>query len=177
MAIAQNFPIISPSLSLDFANVQALDPRITFTRATTATYYGTRTALAEQNLVVPSEEFDNTGWGKAKTSVTANSIASPNGTITADTLTADGTLGAKTISATGMGTTSPAAAAVSTTGKTFSVFAKKGTNDFIQLYFGGDATAWADFDLSAGTAGSSGSNQTATITSFGYGWYRCAVAT
>lgn len=54
MAIAQNFPIISPSLNLDFANVQALDPRITFARATTATYYGTRTALAEQNLLLQS---------------------------------------------------------------------------------------------------------------------------
>ena len=54
MAIAQNFPTISPSLLLDFANVEALDPRITFTRASTATYYGTRTALAEQNLLLQS---------------------------------------------------------------------------------------------------------------------------
>ena len=54
MSVSQNFPIISPSLNLDFANVQALDTRITFTRATTASYYGTQTALAEQNLLLQS---------------------------------------------------------------------------------------------------------------------------
>jgi hypothetical protein len=86
MSIAQNFPTISPSLSLDFANVQALDPRITFTRASTATYYGTRTALAEQNLLLYSQEFDNAAWTKTSTTVTANSTTAPDGTTTADTL-------------------------------------------------------------------------------------------
>ena len=35
-----NFPTIEPSLKLDFANARALDPRITFTRASTGTYVG-----------------------------------------------------------------------------------------------------------------------------------------
>ena len=35
-----NFPTIEPSLKLDFANARALDPRITFERASTATYVG-----------------------------------------------------------------------------------------------------------------------------------------
>jgi len=35
-----NFPTIEPSLKLDFANARALDPRITFTRASRATYVG-----------------------------------------------------------------------------------------------------------------------------------------
>ena len=35
-----NFPTIEPSLRLDFANARALDPRITFTRASVATYVG-----------------------------------------------------------------------------------------------------------------------------------------
>jgi hypothetical protein len=34
------YPTIEPSLRLDFANARALDPRITFTRASTATYVG-----------------------------------------------------------------------------------------------------------------------------------------
>jgi hypothetical protein len=38
MSIQTNFPAIKPTLLLDFANVKALDPRITFTRASTATY-------------------------------------------------------------------------------------------------------------------------------------------
>jgi hypothetical protein len=39
MTIQSNFPAIKPTLLLDFANVKALDPRITFTRASTATYF------------------------------------------------------------------------------------------------------------------------------------------
>jgi hypothetical protein len=39
MSIKASFPDIKPSLMLDFANTKRLDPRITFTRATTATYY------------------------------------------------------------------------------------------------------------------------------------------
>ena len=39
MSIAQNYPALKPSLLLDFSNVEQLDPRITFTRASTATYF------------------------------------------------------------------------------------------------------------------------------------------
>lgn len=54
MSIAQNFPLVKPSLLLDFSNTEVLDSRVTFARATTATYYGTRTAKAEENLVLQS---------------------------------------------------------------------------------------------------------------------------
>jgi len=37
---SDDYPTIEPSLRLDFANARALDPRITFTRASTATYVG-----------------------------------------------------------------------------------------------------------------------------------------
>ncbi len=37
MSIQQNFPAISPSLSLNFARAKRLDPRITFTRTSSAT--------------------------------------------------------------------------------------------------------------------------------------------
>ncbi len=33
MSFSNNFPTTNPTLELDFANVNALDPRITFTRA------------------------------------------------------------------------------------------------------------------------------------------------
>lgn len=83
---------IRPSLLLDFANTRQLDPRITFTRASTATYYdGQTTALAEQNLITYSEQFDNAIWVKTTTTATANSFTAPDGTVTADTLTATGT--------------------------------------------------------------------------------------
>lgn len=38
MSITSNFPAIKPTLLLDFANTKQLDSRITFTRASTATY-------------------------------------------------------------------------------------------------------------------------------------------
>ena len=37
MSISQNFPAVSPSLSLNFARSKTLDPRITFSRTSTAT--------------------------------------------------------------------------------------------------------------------------------------------
>jgi hypothetical protein len=39
MAIQNNFPAIRPSLLLDFANSKRLDPRVTFIRASTATFF------------------------------------------------------------------------------------------------------------------------------------------
>ena len=45
MSIQQNFPAITPSLSLNFARSKTLDPRITFSRTTTAT------RVNEQGLV------------------------------------------------------------------------------------------------------------------------------
>ena len=82
---------IRPSLLLDFANSKVLDPRITFTRASTTTYYDGKTvAKAEENLLTYSKGFDNAAWAKTTTTVTANSLAAPDGTTTADTLTATG---------------------------------------------------------------------------------------
>jgi hypothetical protein len=55
MAIQSNYPDIRPSLNLDFANTKTLDPRVTFTRASTATYYDGKTvAKAEENLLLNS---------------------------------------------------------------------------------------------------------------------------
>jgi hypothetical protein len=39
VSLSTNFPTIRPSLSLDFAKSRTVDPRITFTRASTATYF------------------------------------------------------------------------------------------------------------------------------------------
>jgi len=39
MTIKALYPNIAPSLLLDFANVRTLDPRITFARASSATYF------------------------------------------------------------------------------------------------------------------------------------------
>ena len=89
MTIQQNYPSTKPALLLDFANTKKLDPRITFTRASTATYYDGKTnAKAEENLLVRSQEFDNAIWAKTTTTVTTNSFVAPDTTASARSPTA-----------------------------------------------------------------------------------------
>lgn len=76
MAIQSLYPALKPTLLLDFANTKTLDPRITYTRASTATFYDGKTvAKAEENLLTYSQEFDNADWIKANTTITANTTA------------------------------------------------------------------------------------------------------
>lgn len=88
MSIRNNYPTVNPTLDLDFANTRRLDPRVTFTRSSTATYYDGSKALAEQNLLLNSQTF-NTTW--VASSITfATGITDPLGTTTAYTATASG---------------------------------------------------------------------------------------
>lgn len=81
---------IRPSLLLDFANTRQLDPRITFARASTATFYdGKTTAVAEQNLLLQSQVFSNAAW-VATNATLASGITAPDGTTTAFSVTATG---------------------------------------------------------------------------------------
>jgi hypothetical protein len=106
-----NYPVVSPTLNLDFANTKTLDPRITFTRASGGSYVGADGLIkyagvnearfdhdpetgeslgllieeARTNLFNRSEDFS-----AAKTDVSnglgvnVNSIESPDGTKSAD---------------------------------------------------------------------------------------------
>jgi hypothetical protein len=55
-------------------------------RATTATRVNNAglIELVPKNLLTYSEQFDNTSWVKTNTTVTANTVVAPNGTLTAD---------------------------------------------------------------------------------------------
>ena len=79
------------SLDLPFARTKTLDPRITFTRASSGTYVGADGLIksAVTNLVLRSEEFNNAAWTKTSATVTANAATAPNGTLTADKLITD----------------------------------------------------------------------------------------
>jgi len=84
------YPTIKPSLNLDFANSNTIDPRITFLRSTTATYYdGKTTAMAEQNLLLQSNIFSNAAW-VATNGTVASGVTDPAGTTTAFSFTATG---------------------------------------------------------------------------------------
>ena len=76
------------------------------------------------NLNTYSEDFSNANWGKTGTAITPNTIDSPNGTQTADTITADGQSIFRYVNS--------LAPSVSGVTYTISVFVKKGTNNFFQ---------------------------------------------
>ena len=125
------------------------------------------------NLVLYSEQFDNASWNKINTTVTANTTTAPDGTTTADTITGTGILGLRLIQTNTISFTT-------LTSYSLSVFAKKGTNDFIQLiasnFVGG---MYANFNLNTGVVGTlgttTGTNPTSSITNYGNGWYRCTM--
>ena len=166
MAIQSNFPSVRPSLLLDFASTKQLDSRITYTRASTATFYnGVTTAMAEQNLWTYSQDFDNGAWVKQGATVTANTIAAPDGTTTADSfIPLSGTNGA---SGTYRNITTVAVPIV------LSIYAKAGSKNFIAVYGGTVSGSTAYFNVSTGVLGTVGANcSNTTITSVGSGWYR-----
>lgn len=129
---------------------------------TTITGQTARVNGTGQNLVLQSQTFENASWSASTVTVTANSIAAPDGTTTADTLTG------------GVGTVLKRifqSITITSGTYTFSVYAKAGTHNFIQLFYGGTGTDYADFNVSTGTAGNV--QGTSSITSAGNGWYRC----
>jgi hypothetical protein len=88
-------PTIRPSLNLNFAAGQeARSARITYARASTATYYdGVTNSKAEENLLLQSQTFDNAYWTKTNITVTANSTTAPDGTTTAESILETATTG------------------------------------------------------------------------------------
>lgn len=87
MTIRELYPNNNPSLLLDFANVKALDPRITFTRASSATYYDGKTfTKAEENLLLRSQDYSATWTVTNLTPVTGKTA--PDTTSTATEFTA-----------------------------------------------------------------------------------------
>jgi hypothetical protein len=56
MSLSLNYPTISPSLLLDFANSGRLDPQVTFTRSSTATFFDATGTL--QSAAIDAPRFD-----------------------------------------------------------------------------------------------------------------------
>jgi hypothetical protein len=125
------------------------------------------------NLITYSEQFDNIlGWNKANVTVTADSIISPSGVQNADTIIANGTAGVL------HGIQNPISTALTAVPYSFSCYAKKGTNNFIQFLMpGASGGMYANFDLNNGVVGSlgatTGATPTSSIQNMGNGWYKC----
>ena len=198
--IENNFPMVRPALDLAFAATKRLDPRVTFVRATSATYVGgdglvktagvnearfdhnptTRESLGllveEQrtNLLLRSEEFNIGTWSKLNTTITADAVTSPTGTLTADKLVENATTDGKL--------TAQSATLVASATYSASIYIKAAERPALLFHvressynirFGGF------FNTSTGvfTAESAGGGVLtgSSFTNIGNGWYRCTI--
>ena len=157
------------SLDLQFARTKTLDPRITFTRASSGTYVGSDGVIktATTNLLLRSEEFDNASWIKLAATVNANAETSPFGSLAADKLV-------ETTAASSYHYILQTCSYAPQT--TFSIFAKKGERSVLRLQTGGDNYG-ADFNLNTGATGNLNNVASVSMVSVGNGWYRCSITT
>jgi hypothetical protein len=126
---------------------------------------------AGTNLCIRSQEFDNAYWSPTNATVSANSVAAPDGTTTADTIT--------TTTAAGMVFKNTLAVTAAT--HTLSIYAKALATNYLMIV-AGDAFTYASvvFQLTGSGTVTQSLNNTWTIvsssvTSVGSGWYRCTV--
>jgi hypothetical protein len=164
MAINTNFNNTRPSLLLDFANSQQLDPRVTFSRSTTAPYYDGKTSvLAEQNILTYSQLFSNAVWLTGNvTNTTTSATNAPDGTTTAFSSIPTTTNATHQLCEQGI-------TQVSGLQYTFSISVKANGYTLVAItQYTGSANVSSFFDLSAGTVTSG----TGSIASQGNGWYR-----
>ena len=87
-SFSSTYPSQRPVFSLDAANAGRLDPRCSFTRASTGTYFGTEKVLSSENILLQSQTLDTT-WAAVDVATPAGSQTAPDGSSTAWLLTAD----------------------------------------------------------------------------------------
>ncbi len=188
-------PVTSPTLNLDFANSQSLDPRITFTRGSIGTRVN-RNGLIEtipanqprfdydpisgecrgllieesrQNLLTYSEDFSDASWFKGGTLITSNIITSPSNELTGDLFEVTSSGGSKYI----------AKDAVTVNGTTYtaSIFAKSANSTTFSMgLFTAAFVGLYRFNLTgAGSVTTQIAGVSASITQYSNGWYKCSV--
>ena len=186
--ITSVLPDVAPALNLNFVQSNVVDPRITFTRSSTATFVGSNGLIQTAAVNTPRLDYDpvtrapkgllieeqrtnlllqsqslTTSWSSDGTAtMAANQTTSPDGTVNASQLQ--------------YGTNKyryQVATTVTSTVYAYSIYAKLGT--------GGNSTFTATagsvgavFNLSTQTT-SSVTATSASITSVGNGWYRCSI--
>ena len=198
---ANNLPSGRPSLLLDFANSLTVDPRITFTRASTATRTNALGLLetvasgapridyepvtlackgllieeSRTNLLTYSEQLDNAAWTNFNTTGSAAAaVVAPDGLTTAEKLVESATT-----------TTHYLYCGVTTSADstfTMSVYAKAAERSIFEIRiadvgFSSGSRAYVTFDLSNSGAQVSGNISASSVTSgvvaLGGGWFRC----
>ena len=174
MAYSDNFPATRPVFMADFANGGKIDPRATFTRASTANVFDGAKHLSSDNILTYSSTFDNAVWLGGGASRTGGQT-DPAGGSNAYTLLEDTTSTYHNAYQSISGNESWA----------LTVYGKQNTGTrYLQLrLYGGSVNNYetAVFDL-AGSAPSTASgsssgftNVSATQTASGNGFYKCTL--
>lgn len=139
----------------------------TATRATTATRVNSAglVDLVPYNLVQYSEQFENAAWSKFNTTISANATTAPDGTLTADKLIPNTTLGIHN-----------AAQAFTLQNVTYtaSVYAKKEGYSALRINFISSGSTFVSVNLDTGVIASAGGSiyLSSSITNVGNGWHR-----
>ena len=117
------------------------------------------------NLLPYSEDFSQSNWTKSNSSITSNSVISPNGTLNADKLIEDTSNGSHQVYDT-----------VITASGNFSnsIFVKAAERSKIRINSGSNSFR-VDFDLSNGNVISE-VGATGNIVSISNGWYKCDIS-
>ena len=139
------------------------------TRATTATRVNSAGLIevVPRNLLQYSEAISTSPWALVRSTVSTNSINSPTGTLTADTLVSN-------ITGSNGSWTRQIVSAINGNFN-MSIYAKQGTSPFLQVSL--DGLGAVIFNLSNGTVKLSSSGIIGSITSVGSdGWYRCSIS-
>jgi len=117
-----------------------------------------------QNRFLRSSEFNNAAWTNGGVTITANNMAAPDGTMTADSINPTGV---------GLAYVSQAVTWAAGNRVSMSVYAKAGGGSkvYFEQYVSG--AQWAvEFDLNAGVVNNIPSGMTASMENVGNGWWR-----
>ena len=184
-----------PALALNFAGSMGLDSRITFTRASPASYYGAdgyiryvtnniprfdcdpytlepKGFLVEDDVSVNingSETINDTSiWTANNSQVYVDVDTAPDGSLFVEKLVEDSNTATHSVTQ---------AKTFTAVQHSFSIYVKADTRSWVKLsIYDGTSTFSAYFDASTGTVGTTAASTTTTITQLQNGWYRFSVS-
>ena len=192
MTIKALYPTVRPTLNLDFAKTKALDPRVTFSRASTAKFVDSNGLIqtaasgvprfdhnpatgeslgllveeARTNLVTYGSSIQNWSNTGSWNIVSANATTAPDGTITATSIIPK------------VGQPNQMGNGVSNNEKVLSVFAKANGYNHVIIVAQAQPTTSAGvlFNLTgSGSIVATNYGATGIIQSLPNGWYRCTM--
>ncbi|CAB4219549.1 hypothetical protein UFOVP1615_33 [uncultured Caudovirales phage] len=120
------------------------------------------------NLVLRSQEFDNAYWTKGSSTITANSIVAPDGTLTADTLNETAVVDYHGFYRLNI---------LSTNTFSSSIYAKKKDRDYFFMVLNNGASDFLTiFNLNNGSVASNAGGNTTFVETLPNGWFRFVIS-